>query len=149
MVRNGTMAGPIWHKFGSVFGLSVLDPTADIRLLEFWMGVPDEQHTLRGGERMLMRRAMNGILPPEVHMNTRRGKQAADFAFRLLADPSETQTELNRLEACSKAEHYLDLDTMSRAWNELQSRQTPRTARRAESPLLRGIMAGLFLNSYV
>lgn len=149
MVRNGTMAGPIWHKLGSVFGMDVLDPTADVRLLEFCMGAPDEQHTIRGGERMLIRRAMNGILPPEVQNNIRRGKQAADFAYRLLANPSETQTELNRLEACSKARYYLDLDTMRRSWNELQSKQTPRTARRAESPLLRGIMAGLFLNSYV
>jgi len=149
MVRNGTMAGPIWHKFGAAFGLDVLDPTADVRLLEFCMGVPDEQHSFHGGERMLMRRAMNGILPPEVHMNTRRGKQAADFACRLLATPAETNAELNRLESSAKARYYLDLDAMRRAWTELQSEQTPRTARLAESLLIRGIMTGLFLNSYV
>ena len=45
LIRNGIMVGPVWHGLGSFCNLEVRDPTADVRLLEFCMGVPDEQYS--------------------------------------------------------------------------------------------------------
>jgi len=91
------MVGPIWHVMGAAFGLEVRDPTADIRLLEYCLSVPGEQDTLGGGERMLIRRAMEGLLPTEVQWNKIRGRQAADVALRLLRHPEEMEAVLGRL----------------------------------------------------
>ncbi len=145
LVRNGMMAGPIWHAQGAAFGMEVRDPTADVRLLDFCLGVPDEQNVKDGGQRMLIRRAMEGILPPEVQWNTLRGKQAADAAFRLRRNAGEMEAILERLERHARAASYLDLPLMRRVWNELAENVTPRTSWRAATLLLRGIMCGCFL----
>jgi asparagine synthase (glutamine-hydrolysing) len=145
LVRNGAMAGPIWHALGAAFNMEVRDPTADVRLLEFCLGVPDEQVVAGGGQRMLIRRAMEGILPPEVQWNSLRGRQAADVAPRLLAQRGEMEATLDRLERNSAVTSCLDLPLMRRVWNELAEKATPRTSRRAATILLRGIMCGCFL----
>jgi asparagine synthase (glutamine-hydrolysing) len=147
ILRNGAAAGPIWHAFGSAFNLEVRDPTSDIRLIEFCLGVPDEQFVYKGGDRMLLRRAMEGLLPSDVQWNTRRGKQAADVALRLLDHIEEIDAVLDQLKASPAAVSYLDISAMRHAWDEVRKNQTPRTAFRVESLLPRGIMAGLFLES--
>jgi len=145
LFRNGAAAGRIWHAFGASFGLEVRDPTADIRLIEFCMGVPDEHYVYQGGDRMLLRRAMEGFLPREVQWNTRRGKQAADVALRLLDHVEEVNTVLEQLSASPAAVGYLDIDAMRHVWDEVRANQTPLTVFRVENLLLRGITAGLFL----
>ncbi len=145
LVRNGTMAGPIWHATGAAFGLDVRDPTADARLLEFCLRVPPEQDTHAGGERMLIRRAMEGILPPEVQWNRIRGRQAADVVLRLLRHGEEMDLLLERLESHREVRRYLDLPLMRRVWSDLRIEVSQRTARRAASILLRGAMCGSFL----
>jgi asparagine synthase (glutamine-hydrolysing) len=147
LFRNGTAAGPIWNAFGSAFGLEVRDPTADARLLEYCLGLPDEPYVCNGGDRMLLRRAMEGRLPPQVQWNTRRGKQAADVALRLLDQVEEVNTLLDRLASSPAVADYLDIDAMRRAWKDIRTGPAPGTAFRAESLLLRGIMAGLFVES--
>ncbi len=145
MVRNGSMAGPLWHVTGAAFGMEVRDPTADIRLLEYCLSVPHEQDIYSGGQRMLIRRAMAGILPEEVRWNTIRGKQAADVAFRILQHPVEMETTLARLNAHPEVPRYLDLPLMRHVWQDIQATVTRRTAQRAGTILLRGIMSGCFI----
>jgi asparagine synthase (glutamine-hydrolysing) len=147
LFRNGAAAGPIWHTFGSAFGLEVRDPAADVHLIEFCMGIPDEQYVHGGGDRMLLRRAMEGLLPLDVRCSTQRGKQAADVTLRLLDHVNEVDTVLDQLGASPAAAGYLDIKAMRHAWEELQAHQTPRTTIHTASLLLRGIMAGLFLES--
>lgn len=145
IIRNGTFVGPIWHVMGAAFGMEVRDPTADIRLLEYCLSVPAEQDTFDGGQRMLIRRAMEDILPPEVQWNNIRGKQAADVALRLLQDPTEMDAVLARLAAHPEAPRYLDLDIMRHVWHSLQAGVSARTSQRASILLLRGIMCGCFI----
>lgn len=145
VVRNGTGAGPVWHLYGAAFGMEVRDPTADIRLLEYCVSVPAEQDIFDGGRRMLIRRAMEGLLPPEVQWNTRRGKQAADVALRLLRNPGEMESVLGRLAAHPEASRYLDLELMRRVWRGVQAKATVRTSALVSTLLLRGIMCGCFI----
>ena len=145
VVRNGTGVGPIWHMIGAAFGMEVRDPTADIRLLEYCLSVPAEQDIIDGGRRMLIRRAMEGLLPPEVQWNSVRGKQAADVALRLLRNPEEMESILARLAAHPEASRYLDLELMRRVWRGLQAKVTVRTSALASTLLLRGIMCGCFI----
>jgi len=145
LVYNGMFAGPLWHMMGAAFGMEVRDPTADIRLLEYCLSVPAEQDTYGGGERMLMRRAMEGILPPQVQWNRVRGKQAADVGLRLLQHPAEMDATLERLEAVPEVTQYLDVSLMRRVWHELQAEVTIQSSQRAAMILLRGIMGGCYL----
>jgi len=145
VVPNGTKVGPIWHVMGAAFGMEVRDPTADIRLIEYCLSVPAKQDAFAGGQRMLIRRAMEGVLSPEVQWNTVRGKQAADAALRLVRHPAEMDALLARLDAHPEVSRYLDLDIMRRVWRELQAEVKILTARRAETLLLRGIMCGCFI----
>jgi asparagine synthase (glutamine-hydrolysing) len=142
---NAPLAGPIHQAQGAACRLEVRDPTIDVKLLEFCFGVPDEVHAHNGGERMLVREAMEGLLPPEVQWNTVRGRQAADVALRLLDHRDEMETALHGLESAPIVGEYLDLKALRAAWQALQAEVTVQTAQRATTLLLRGVMAGMFL----
>jgi asparagine synthase (glutamine-hydrolysing) len=145
LMRNGAVAGPILHRTGAAFGMEIRDPTSDIRLLEYCLSIPGAQDTFDGGERMLVRRAMEGILPLEVQWNRIRGKQAADAALRLLHHPEEMESMLKRLENNEEVTTYLELPRMRSVWRALQAEVSERTVQQAETLLLRGIMCGCFI----
>jgi len=142
---NAPAAGYVHHGFGAAFRIDVRDPTADVRLLMFCLGVPDEQHSRDGGERMLLRRSMTGVLPEEVRWNSVRGKQAADVGRRLLDHREEMEEELRSLASHGAVAAYLDCRALREAWQALITEITPHTNRQAASLLLRGIMAGRFI----
>ena len=144
---NGTGVGPIWHGLGSFYNLEVRDPTADVRLLEFCMGVPDDQYTLEGGRRMLIRRAMKGILPDSVRWNVKSGKQAADIIPRLVEQHDELEMEMDRLESASEVINYIDIAAMINAWKSLMSDCTNIVPANA-SAILRAMNTGYFLTSF-
>lgn len=145
LFRNGVLAGPTWHAFGSSFGLEVRDPTADARLLELCAGVPDEQHVLGGKPRALVRRAMAGLMPDAVRESQRRGKQAADVALRLRDHRDEVELALARLGASTRASEYLDVSALRASWRAIESALDPDVAAWDTGRLLRGLMAGRFL----
>ena len=143
LVRNAKTAGPLWHRFGAAFAMEVRDPTADIRLLEFCLGAPVEQFTHGGGERMLLRRALEGRLPPEVQWNRLRGRQAADLIPRLLRHPQEVEAALARFASQPLIGTYLDPGELRRAWERILGGSRDLDGHAVL--LLRGIMCGLFL----
>jgi len=143
-IRNGMMVGPLWHSFSAYFNMEVRDPTADVRLLEFCMGVPDEQNTFEGGQRMLMRRAMAGILPDAVRWNNIRGKQAADTIFRFRDQCADVEKELTRLQSATEVTRYIDTASMKRVWNDLSS-SSSFTNHIMIHPLLRAFNTAYFL----
>ncbi len=54
------------NKVAARFGIELRHPFRDRRLMEFCLALPAEQKLHRGLTRMVMRRAMAGILPQEV-----------------------------------------------------------------------------------
>ncbi|MDD4358159.1 MAG: asparagine synthase-related protein [Smithellaceae bacterium] len=144
---NGTGVGPFWHSLGSSYNLETRDPTADIRLLEFCMGVPDEQYTFEGGRRMLIRRAMTGILPDSVRWNVKRGKQAADIIPRLVEQQDEMEKEMDRLGSEPEVTNYVDVAEMKKTWLALMSGSTNIASANANA-ILRAINTGNFLLSF-
>jgi asparagine synthase (glutamine-hydrolysing) len=146
-IRNGTIVGPLWHVIGAFYNMEVRDPTADARLLEFCMGVPDEQNTFEGGQRMLIRRAMAGLLPDIVRWNTIRGKQAADAVFRFIHRPEELEHEFAFLETAPAVTQYLDVQAMKNTWEALLS-PNAKTPPGAVEALMRAINTGFFLLSF-
>jgi asparagine synthase (glutamine-hydrolysing) len=135
--------GAWWHQRGAAQGIEMRDPTADVRVLEFCVGVPDEQFARDGHDRWLARRAVARLAPPEVAWNTRRGAQAADAAHRLRADAAAVTGAVDRIAASDAAREYLDVETIRRLWEKVAaggSEDVPRVA---------GALAfGLFLTGF-
>lgn len=138
--------GDLWAPWGAAAGLEIRDPTFDKRVIAYTLAVPDPIFdSPDGGDRWLIRAAMVGLLPDEVRLNRQRGRQSADLAGRLLASAEEVAAALAAVDA-SPANAYVDVAKMSRAWADVQRETTVQTTHRAGSILLRGLLAGLFLN---
>ncbi len=110
--------GPINTKLGLVHGVTLRDPTADCRVIEFCLSLPEAQYVRDGQERFLLRRAMTGILPDKVRLNeTVRGRQSADWVQRLQPQwPQWPQidAEIRAIGALTAEREYLDVDRIKR-----------------------------------
>lgn len=138
--------GDLWAQRGAAAGLEVRDPTLDQRVMAYTLAVPDAVFDAEDGmDRWLMRQTMTGWLPDAVRLNARRGRQSADLAGRLLASAAEVEAALAVVES-SPANDYLEVAKMRRAWADVQQDVTALSTHRAGAILLRGLMAGLFLN---
>lgn len=143
--------GDLWARRGGIDGLEVRDPTLDKRVMAYCLSVPDpvfDGDRSRGAQapidRWLIRAAMDGLLPDEVRLNRKRGRQSADLAGRLLAERDAIDQALALIDQ-PPVNGYLDLAKMHRAWADVQAEATAMSTHRAGSILLRGLMAGLFL----
>jgi len=138
--------GDLWARQGAAAGLEVRDPTLDKRVMAYTLSIPDAIFDGPDGvDRHLMRAAMAGLLSDEVRLNIRRGLQSADLAGRLLASGEEVEASLVEVDA-PRANAYLDLNKLRHAWADVRRQITAKTTHRAGTILLRGVLAGLYLN---
>ena len=150
MIQPGyNTVGEQWAARGAAHGMEVRDPTFDPRVIAYTLSVPDRYFGVRGGlDRLLIREAMVGRLPEIVRVNRLLGVQASDLAARLRASASEVDASLNSL-ASGPAGEYLNLNGMTVAWRAVRDHQDLQSTHRASTILLRGLMAGLWLNRNV
>jgi len=131
-------------------GLSIRDPTQDLRVVKYCLSVPEDQFVdPTGGSRWLIRRAMRGAIPPEVLENPRRGLQAADLVLRLRAHPDEMEAALAECARVPEVADYIDLPRLRAVWARVRVENTEATGHDARSILSRGLMAGLCLAAIV
>lgn len=145
LVHGGTFVGPFWHALGSSFKMEVRDPTSDVRLLKFCMGIPDEQSTFEGGERMLIRRATASILPDSVRWNTIRGAQAADILERLINQQDDIEKVFSRFESTAEVIQYIDIMAMRQCWRSILTDQSVHSSN--ANAILRAINTAYFILS--
>lgn len=112
-------AGVVGGGMLAAADVDLRDPTADRRLMEFCRAVPEEQFLNRGRRRWLLRRAMTGILPPELLAERRRGRQAANWCHAAAAVAGDIAAEVERLAEDPVAATMLDLGNLreaAKAW---------------------------------
>ena len=113
LLRGGS-GGSFEAGCRALHGVDLRNPLFDTRLVEFCLGVPDEQ-CLRGGRsRWLVRRAMEGRLPREVLENRDRGLQAADWHESLRATLPALRESLDRFRRNAFLRSALDLPRLER-----------------------------------
>ena len=100
--------------YRAMYGVDTRTPPADVRIAEFCLAIPEEQFLYKGESRSLIRRAMAGRLPPEIILNKKRGRQAADGFERLTGLRAALPAELDRLEQCGLVRRALDLPRLRR-----------------------------------
>lgn len=94
------------------FGIDVRTPAFDRRVVEFCVGIPQDQFLNRGRHRWLIRRAMKGRLPESVLNKTKIGAQAADWYPRLSRERNSITEELKRFAANTEVASIVDLQRL-------------------------------------
>lgn len=141
--NKGTLAG---------WGIDLRDPTADRRLIEWALQVPEEQYILDGEPRSLARRAFADRLPAVVLQEHRRGYQGADWHLGVTAARGAIAEELDSFTRCAAAGAVLDIERLREtlaAWPDYPPDDprwnTVATTNSHRAMLLRGVAAGHFL----
>jgi asparagine synthase (glutamine-hydrolysing) len=75
----------IADKAASAFGVEPRYPFFDRRLIEFCVGLPETQKFNGGWPRLILRRAMEGILPPEIQWRSSKANLGPNFHRRFHA----------------------------------------------------------------
>jgi asparagine synthase (glutamine-hydrolysing) len=83
-------------KCAAAFGLEPRYPFFDRRLIEFCVGIPGEQKFAGGWARLILRRAMEGILPPEVQWRANKANLSPNFHERFRAVDRTTVEQADR-----------------------------------------------------
>jgi asparagine synthase (glutamine-hydrolysing) len=102
------------------FSLELRYPFWDKRLAEFCLSLPPEQKIWRGWTRMILRRAMAGVLPEEVRWRGGKANLAPALSHGLLAFDRERLDDII-LRDTSLIEEYVDAAALRRAYNRFIS----------------------------
>ncbi len=111
---NADIRSDIERGYEALYQVQERDPTADLRLVEFCLSIPEEQYFRDGISRRLIRDAMRERLPHEVLSNPLRGLQAADWFERLADARPRLADELARFERSPLVRSVLDLERLRR-----------------------------------
>jgi asparagine synthase (glutamine-hydrolysing) len=149
LMPGRSILGSFQATLGAAYSMEIRDPTADARLIEFCLSVPDHIYMdpKSGIDRWLIREAMTGRLPDEVRLNRRRGRQAGDLVPRLRTYSHDVEEALDEISSGPGME-YVDIHYMRNVWKMIQSNNTHESFMMAIKVLTRGIESGLFVNSF-
>jgi asparagine synthase (glutamine-hydrolysing) len=133
--------------FQALYGTDVRDPTADARIAEFCLSLPEEQYRRAGVSRWLIRRAMAERLPAEILASPRRGVDTADWFERLSGARAQVFEALRLLEQSETAAAVLDLPRMRRLAGQIDQPAGDPVQKLMDYRLVleRGLMVGRFL----
>lgn len=129
------------------YGLSVRDPTADKRVIEFSLAAPLEEYVRDGVPRSLARRAFSDRLPPAVTGSRLRGYQAADWHEGLDGARSQVEHEVSAIARCTDAANVLRISWLQHALDSWPTGywDKPVVRDKYRLGLMRGISAGHFM----
>jgi asparagine synthase (glutamine-hydrolysing) len=96
-------------KLRAGFGIDIRTPAFDRRVVEFCIGIPEDQYLRKGCDRWLIRRTMEGRLPDAVLYKTKRGGQAVDWYQRLTRERDRITEKVKILAANDDVASMLDL----------------------------------------
>jgi asparagine synthase (glutamine-hydrolysing) len=82
------------NSVSALYGIEPRYPFFDRRLVEFCLALPGDQKIHHGWTRMIMRRAMEGILPEEVRWRRGKGNLSMNFCRGLLERDGRMATNL-------------------------------------------------------
>jgi len=142
---ESSLLGNLWQDIGFAFNLNITDPTRDLALSEFCLAIPDKLYRDRENNRLIIRKAMKGILPDRVRLNKLRGLQGADNQHRVKDCYNEIQHTLHLFEKSSLVTQWLDISKMKTVLNNIYTNVDIKHNVECSSVLLRGVSVGLFL----
>lgn len=137
-----------YSALANTYGVEVRDPTADLRLIEFCLAVPESQYLGGGHFKWLLRRMMKDVLPPEILDIKTRGLQSADWHEQVDRAVPQIRAELEKLKAHGSASRYLDIQSLEKAlddWPPQEAINSKEAELRYRTRMLRGLSVGRFI----
>jgi asparagine synthase (glutamine-hydrolysing) len=110
-------------KVRANFGIDIRTPAFDRRLVEFCIGIPEDQYLRKGRDRWLIRRAMQGRLPDVILTNKNSGELSADWFSRLTRERNCIRAELKRLAEHPDVVSIVDLERLIAILDDWPDRQ--------------------------
>jgi asparagine synthase (glutamine-hydrolysing) len=107
------------------FGVDYRIPAFDRRLVEFCIGIPEDQFLRGGRERWLIKRAMKGRLPDIILGNRKRGAQAADWYPRMTRERNHIVEVVKRFAANPEVASIVDVQRLIAILDNWPDRQPP------------------------
>ena len=114
------------NNAAAAFELDIRFPFWDKRLVEFCLSLPPEQKLNQGWSRLVLRRAMTGILPPEIQWRGSKTNHAESFNYTLL---KFEQTRLAKIifDYPEEIEPYVNLTALRETYQRFISQQATET----------------------
>lgn len=129
----------------SAYRLECRFPLLDKRIVEFCLAVPAAQYVCNGWERSLMRRSMEGILPPEVQWRTTKGAFTPDFHRRVLSAKPQVFRFLSEIETTNHIWQYIDRIKLEHLLDKVEPKTVDDWEVYTQKNLVPGIMLASFL----
>ncbi|MBI5680860.1 MAG: lasso peptide isopeptide bond-forming cyclase [Methanobacterium sp.] len=114
----------ILEEFDQIAAASSMEfrfPFMDKRLLEFCLSLPPDQQLSDGWDRIIMRRAMENIIPPEIQF--RHDKTFFDSNFNSDLQNFGKEQFKNILNDDDSIGKYIDLNSISEVFREFESKE--------------------------
>jgi asparagine synthase (glutamine-hydrolysing) len=130
----------------SHFNMGGLFPFLDKQVMEFCLAAPPDQFIIDGQGRSLLRRAMEGILPPPVQWRKDKAPFSPDFHRRVLAAEPAIAGFLDALDADDPVHRYIDIQRIkSRAKDARPAKGRKDWDHQTNNIVARGFIAVKFL----
>lgn len=122
MLTSGLMAFSLEliDRTAAVFSQEARHPFMDKRLIEFCVALPPQQKLNQGWNRMVMRRAMNNILPKKVQWRPDKTNMSQNFIHGLLFRDKKRLDELV-LNNSEQIDKYVNINTLRMAYEQWNS----------------------------
>ncbi|WP_437880514.1 asparagine synthetase B family protein [Pseudomonas sp. LRF_L74] len=100
-------------------GVDRRDPTVDIRLIHFCQAIPEAQFNNQGVDRWLLRRALRRYWPEHLIASRVKGKQGADWQFKMKRELDALIGEVASLDNQPLAHRLLDVGALQQQLAQL------------------------------
>ncbi len=126
-------SGSVSYAFGimapaaAAFGIEHRYPFHDVRLAEFCLSLPSDQKLYRGWTRVVMRRALEGILPDALRWRGGKTYATDDFVYRLHRFEKEALDRIF-LKNPSRIEPYFNLGMIRKKYESFLAKPEYKTA---------------------
>jgi asparagine synthase (glutamine-hydrolysing) len=121
-LMQGVMAYTLeqMDQYAAMFSLEARHPFMDKRLIEFCIALPAEQKLFNGYGRMVMRRALEGILPEKVQWRGGKADMSANFDDGFIKRNRQILDDVmsNKIQNMHK---YVNVDFLQNAYQKLIS----------------------------
>ncbi len=107
-------------RYAAACGLEMRHPFMDKRLIEFCLALPAQQKLDQGWNRIVMRRALTGILPEVIQWRSSKTDMTPNFVHGLL-DLDRQSLEAAILNRSSLLEKYMDADFLQTVYHQIST----------------------------
>ncbi len=143
--QAGRLLGNFTNSFAA-YNMEAATPLLDKNIMDFMLDVPISQFRMGGAKRSLLRRAMEGVLPPEIQWRNDKQPYAPDYISRILQEKEPINTLMRTVKA-GPVMTYIDPSRITDALNTLQATTGMADGKDiAGIRVSQGVIAASFLN---